>query len=736
MGIRLSASRNILAKAVFLVLSTMLCTGSVAAQDSQKSTKVLILFTHQSDQPGQVIIEQAMRSTLQSGRSVPIEIYSEYLDAVRAPLDGHEKELVGQMQRKYAAKNFDLIFAVNPPALKLLVENRSSFFPDTPIVFLVLNEQNVSGLDGGTNMTGVWGEVNDTSNVELALALHPGTKQVVVISGVGEWDNYWRSLVQEELREFEGRIEVSYLTGLTVSELKKALAALPPQSLALFVSSSQDREGNSPGNLVVLREICPASSVPVYGSTDAQLGLGIVGGRLLSFEALGIEGAQVGLRVIAGEKPEAIAPHGIPSVPMFDWRQLQRWGINDASLPEGSIIHYKQPTVWEEYKWYIAGAITVSIFQTFLIGWLLFAQNRRRAAEKQRNEREVRLTETLDQLQLSAAAGNVGMWTRKIGADDIWVSEKAGEIWGFPIGEQFSREDFIKNIHPADHELFLANIRELEEGKNEFHLEYRVLSTDGNVRWIHSRGRVETVDGDRFIRGAIVDITKLKTAEEAIHDLSSKLMNAQEKERARLARELHDDLSQSIALLSIQLGTLRNEPKDIQYVKGQLDQFVDGVEQLALDVHRISHELHPARLTQLGLETALHGLCHELSAAHSLEIEFEAERLPRELPQEISLCLYRVTQESLQNVIKHSGAAAARVSVKLLDGEVFLAVSDNGDGFDPAAAKSKEALGLISIDERVRAVDGEAKVISTVGTGTRIEVRVPVTEQSIEIHAK
>jgi PAS domain S-box-containing protein len=345
-------------------------------------------------------------------------------------------------------------------------------------------------------------------------------------------------------------------------------------------------------------------------------------------------------------------------------------------------------------------------------------------------ERDARLTDTLEQLQLSAAAANVGMWTRTVGEEISWVSEKAAEILGFPIGDNFTWEDFLRQVHPADLELLVTFFRQLEEGKNEFQLEYRILAKDGSVRWIHSRGKVESVNGARFIRGAIVDITKLKLAEEAIHDLSGKLMNAQEKERARLARELHDDLSQSIALHSIRLATLRNEPKDIAYVKDRLDQFVADVERLSADVHRISHELHPARLTQLGLETAMHGFCRELAAAHSLEIDFAAENLPRDLPQDISLCLYRVTQESLQNVIKHGGAAAATVRVKFENGEVRLSISDNGNGFDPSVRKAKEALGLVSIDERVRTVKGEAKISSAVGTGTKIEVRVPVGNYS------
>ena len=260
------------------------------------------MFTHQSDQPARAIVERAIRSTLQAGSTVQIEIYSEYLDAVRTPLDVYGKELVGQLQRKYGGKNFDLIFAFNPPALKFLLKNRAVLSPGTPIVFLVLDQQNLNGLDVGPNMTGVWGEVDYKSNLELALALHPGTKQVVMIHGIGEWDTYWRSLVQEELPAFEGRVEFSYLTGLTISELKKALAALPPQTIVLFVSSTQDHEGNNPGNLVVVRQICPASSAPVYGGSDALLGLGIVGGRLVSLEALGVEAAQVGLRVIVGRK--------------------------------------------------------------------------------------------------------------------------------------------------------------------------------------------------------------------------------------------------------------------------------------------------------------------------------------------------------------------------------------------------------------------------------------------------
>ena len=345
-------------------------------------------------------------------------------------------------------------------------------------------------------------------------------------------------------------------------------------------------------------------------------------------------------------------------------------------------------------------------------------------------EHDATLTETLKQLNLSASAGNVGMWTRKIGEDKIWVSEKGGEIWGFHGERQFTREEFFKSLHPEDKQFVLSTIKELEEGKNEFLLEYRIFTKDGELRWVEARGKVEPVNGSRVIRGAIVDITKRKLAEDAVHELSRQLMDAQEKERARLARELHDDLSQSLALLSSQMSGLCDESDDVGYIKEQIQHLVSKIVEVSRDVRRISHELHPAKLSQLGLESALRGLCREIAAAYNLKLDFKAENLPLKLPDDVSLSLYRIAQESLQNVVNHSDATNARVSIKLENGEVRLSVSDNGNGFDPDAEKAKESLGLISIDERARAVKGTVKITSAIGEGTQIEARVPVDYQS------
>jgi len=229
--------------------------------------------------------------------------------------------------------------------------------------------------------------------------------------------------------------------------------------------------------------------------------------------------------------------------------------------------------------------------------------------------------------------------------------------------------------------------------------------------------------------GAVVvhnDITQLKLAQQAVDELSGRLMNAQEKERARLARELHDDLSQSIALLAIQLGMLQTNASDIGHVKDQLGQLVSDTQRLSKDVHRISHQLHPSKLVDLGLEAALRGFCREFSAAHGLRIDLVADGLPTDLSQDISLCLYRIAQESLQNVLKHSGASLAEVSLGSGAAEVRLSVCDNGNGFDLAAAKAKGGLGLVSIGERLQRLRGKVDIITAVGEGTKVEITIPI----------
>jgi signal transduction histidine kinase len=219
----------------------------------------------------------------------------------------------------------------------------------------------------------------------------------------------------------------------------------------------------------------------------------------------------------------------------------------------------------------------------------------------------------------------------------------------------------------------------------------------------------------------------LRQSQRELRVLAGRLLRAQEAERRRIARELHDDLSQSLALLAVELELLGLKPPGSA---GQLAERVQGLvaraREVSSDVHRLSHRLHPSKLEQLGLVAALAGLCKELEHAHGLRIGFTAHAVPPVIPEETALCLYRIAQEALRNVVKHSAARGAGVGLTAGAGALCLSVADTGAGFDPAAAARRGGLGLVSMRERLRLVGGTLDLQSRPGHGTRLDVRVPL----------
>ena len=538
------------AQAFLLVL--MMAVPAAALESGpvdEKHKSVLLLFSEESNLPSQVIIEQSLRSTLRNGSPVLIEVYSEYLDFIRTPVNDYEKELVGLLRRKYEGRKFDLIITFAFPALTMLLKNQPELFPDTPVVFQVLDQRNVADLKLGPNVTGVWGIINFKPNLDLALTLHPNTRKVVVVGGVSEFDKYWTARVREEFLAYEGRLEVTYLIGLTLAEQQQALSSLPQHTIVFFVTNTRDNAGNNHHNRDVLRQISSASSAPVYGTTDVQLGSGIVGGRLVSFEAIGVGTAELGLRVLAGEKPQAIAPYGIPNVVMFDWRELRRWGIGEQSLPPGSVVRYKQPTIWEQYKWHIAGFISLCILEALLIAYLLITRARRRRAEKE-SERFARLAEA-ERRSLDEVVSNTPgvVWESRLepGTDTrkaYFVSDYVEKMLGYTVEEWLSTPGFAMTVvHEEDRERVAREAEIILKSCKEGVIQSRWVAKDGRVLWTETQlaSICDEAGEPAGLRGVTMDITDRKQAEENLQRALtevSQLKNQLEEENIYLQEEI------------------------------------------------------------------------------------------------------------------------------------------------------------------------------------------------------
>jgi signal transduction histidine kinase len=235
-----------------------------------------------------------------------------------------------------------------------------------------------------------------------------------------------------------------------------------------------------------------------------------------------------------------------------------------------------------------------------------------------------------------------------------------------------------------------------------------------------SLGSIDTGEGT-LVTSAIRDITERKRSEEALASVSRRLIEAQEQERTRIARELHDDIVQRLALLAIRLEQLQQSSPDVSAeVCTRLDELRNQTSEIANDIQSLSHELHSAKLEYLGIAAAMKGFCKEFGERQKVEIDFKTRDLPSVLPPDFSLCFFRVLQEALRNAAKHSGVRYFEVRLWGTPGEIHLTVRDSGTGFDNAAAKEGRGLGLISMEERLKLLNGRFSVESQAQGGTTI----------------
>ena len=481
--------------------------------------------------PGPVIVSNQIVSALHSDPRFQVEFYSENLDAIYHPEEWQEQLdfLVGQ----YRHLKLDLIVLVGPDAIRILQEPKP-IFPNVPVVFCCTAPGQIDQMRSGYRSTGSWFQLEPAKTVEAALGLLPGTRHLFVVGGQSDYDRRLTALAKTALASYENKLDVTYLTDLPMSKLLERLRHLPAHSMVLYLSFFKDAQGREFLNIAeALPMIAGAANAPVFGIVDTQLGHGIVGGFVVSFEEQGKIMGRDALEILAGKPPQDIPIVGGPSLYLFDWRQLHRWNLDESRLPAGSTVLFRQPTLWEQYR------------RTLLIGLLVLA--------------------------------SLSLLT---------------------IYLLFER----KQLHAARNE--------------QMHL-------------------------------------------------SGLLINAHDEERSRLAGEIHDDFSQRLAVLSLGLETAADGiPESLQETKRQMQELMESASELGADLHSLSHRLHSTTLERLGLAAGVASFCKEFSAQQGLQIEFSQQGLPRSVSPEIALCLFRIVQEALRNVHKHSGAAHAQVRIE------------------------------------------------------------------------
>jgi PAS domain S-box-containing protein len=337
---------------------------------------------------------------------------------------------------------------------------------------------------------------------------------------------------------------------------------------------------------------------------------------------------------------------------------------------------------------------------------------------------EQALRENEQRLRLATGAGKMYSFEWDLKTDEVLRSPEHTKVLGLTEPLRTTHEQFLTRIHPGDLPNFIASIAGLTPENPTAEAIFRVTRSDGALVWLKSSGRAFFDSEDRMLRvvGMVADINDLKRAEESLAGMTRKLIQAQEQERARIGRELHDDINQRLAMLSLELEQLGENPSDLP---SRVQEVRNRINEISNDVQALSHDLHSSKMEYLGVVAGIKSWCKEFSQRRKMSIDFRSD-ISSLIPAEVGLSLLRVVQEASHNAMKHSGVRRIDVELREESNQIHLVIKDIGRGFDLEESAQGTGLGLTSMRERVRLMNGTMSIDSEPMEGTTIYVRVPL----------
>ncbi|MCK9295855.1 MAG: PAS domain S-box protein [Desulfobulbaceae bacterium] len=496
-----------------LTLSACFSLSSAPAHGQlPKPRKVLVLYSYHNGMPWERLADQALRLAFDAATAARVELNVEYLDLIRYPDKDYVNSLTDLLRHKYADSQLDLIIAMDAEAITFLIDHGANLFADVPVIFASDEQKYLQNAARWHNMTGIYRGEDYVRTFKLALELLPDTRHVFVISGSALTDRLAADQAREALQTFQQCYDIRFWDNLTIDEMLARVADLPEHSIIYYLIVLRDAAGKPLVSRDVLALLSQKANAPVFSLWDTYLGYGMVGGDLTSAELQGKKTAELALQILAGKIPAGIAPIHLENIPMFDWRQLQRWKISEEKLPPGSIIRFRQSSFFAQYRWQILGGMLIIMMQFVFILYIIHSLLTRR-------QTEAALRASEERYALAQQVANIGSWDLQLGSGRLACNERLAAIFGFSPG-QF-KEDYqtlLDGIYPDDLQYVLEAIDQARKGKNHYEMELRIIRTDGATRWVSVKGEVfrDHNHDPRRVIGVVLDITERKKSDNAL----------------------------------------------------------------------------------------------------------------------------------------------------------------------------------------------------------------------------
>jgi len=724
--------------------------GGGAAEATKHKRKVLVLNSYHNGYIWSDEIMKAVRAEFNKS-GLNVELCIEYMDTRRHWRPDTVFPLLKELyQTKYQSQQPDVIISSDNCALAFILANRDSVFPGVPVVFCGVHGFSDFVLKGWDNLirgearelknhkgiTGVLEEYDYESTFRIALKLHRSARQIVVIDEKSpDSYGYWariKSAVSKQDREV--KLIVFSLSELSMAELLSKVEELGEESIVLLVCAFRDIEGDEYSLEESAKMISERCAAPMYAVDSRWVGLGALGGRTTCASHQGQAAAGMAIRILNGESAGNIPVLSeSPNEYMFDYVQLKHFGILPSELPEGSIIINEPESFYYRYKWRIWAVIGLVTGLTAIISILLANILLRKKAEEAMWEYRELFSAFMDQLPATAFMKDekcrmkyVNPYMIKVFSSDKWIGQTAAEYFPPEIAEGVLAHDS----------------RTLSEGPSS--REEWVPDRNGRMRCmqtykfpIHREGKPP------LIGGVAIDITERKGADEKLIDyqaqlksLASQLILAEERERRRIAMELHDRISQTLAICKLELDALRASASCKSFPQA-LDEVSDSLGKAIADTRSLTFDLSFPLLYELGFEAAVAAwLTEQIEKKYGIATEFKEDKEHKPLDDDVRVLLFRSVQELLINAVKHSQAKKVTVSVRKVGDRIYVSVEDNGVGFNVKEAAGTVGktggFGLFSIRERLEELDGHFEIESEPGKGTKVILMAPLKQSDIK----
>jgi signal transduction histidine kinase len=387
---RLAPLRRLFALASSALIPLFSATAISGAETPGQPLRVVILSGAEVMLPAGQVVDGVIREALSDAGLGPIEFYTEGLDAYRFRSEEYESELAPFLRRKYAERQPALVFALTDMALDFLIRYRSELWPDSAVVFTMVDPKFFESRSRPAWVTGFVDEDDFTETVGLARKLQPDARRILIVGGAGERDVATLSRVSRSLEPLRPGLEIAVKSGVPLADFPREFGRLSADTILLYTMMFRDSQGRSVVPREAARALAAAASVPVYSAHSTHLGSGILGGALFDFEQAGRAAADMGIRILKGEKPSSIAiENGSPRLRVIDDRVLRRFHIPERRLPEGYELRFRQPSFWEQYRWrVVAVGATLAIETALLVALFFERQSRKRAENESRQRRQ------------------------------------------------------------------------------------------------------------------------------------------------------------------------------------------------------------------------------------------------------------------------------------------------------------------------------------------------------------